>query len=166
MNMTCFLRRADVPFALVVGLFVWERASAGDCVVVSSDPVPGSYIVTFNRHEELSPAAVPDLSNELAARYGLTPVHIYTHAVPGFSIHTSHDVAGMIAADPNVAYVKQDGWVHGISAQNDDPSHLDRIDQRNQPPNEATPEPDCPIYNPDLDTWSLCSYRGPHPCAG
>lgn len=76
---------------------------------------------------------VPDLSSQLAARFGLTPDYVYAYLVPGFSVHTTPDVAAMIAAEPDVAYVIQDSFMYADGVQSSAPAHLDRIDQRDLP---------------------------------
>jgi hypothetical protein len=82
--------------------------------------IDGQYIVVLN--EGADPRSV-------AAVAGVSPRHVYTASLVGFSAALN---AGQLAAlrhNPNVAYVEQDQEVRATAA----PWNLDRIDQRNLP---------------------------------
>jgi subtilisin family serine protease len=119
-----------VPVALALG----ACADTSPLSVRSSDPAPllsaasrgidGAYIVVLN--EGADPRAV-------AAVAGVSPRHVYTASLVGFSAALN---AGQLAAlrhHPGVAYVEQDG-AFGISAtQSGAGWNLDRLDQRTLP---------------------------------
>jgi len=89
--------------------------------------VSGSYIVV------LKDGATADTAR-LAARYGATVGHTYTHALRGFEARVSETGAKRLAADPAVAYVEQNHTVSIAATQLNPPSWgLDRIDQRSLP---------------------------------
>jgi subtilisin family serine protease len=91
----------------------------------SADAVPGSYIVVLKDTARSLSAA------SLTGRYGGTASHVYTSALHGYAATMSERQARRVAADPAVAYVQQDQWVHALDVQDDPPSWgLDRVDQR------------------------------------
>ena len=42
--------------------------------------------------------------------------HVYEFALKGFSVRMSAQVAAALSADPDVAYVEQDSYMHAIAA--------------------------------------------------
>jgi subtilisin family serine protease len=91
--------------------------------------VAGSFIVVLK-----PTAAVSATAATLAARFGGTVGHSYSHALRGFEARMSKVAARRLAADPAVAYVQQNHTVHLVDTQSPVPSWgLDRIDQRNRP---------------------------------
>ncbi|MGH2829152.1 MAG: S8 family peptidase, partial [Actinomycetota bacterium] len=95
-----------------------------------AEPVPGSFIVTLR---DVDSSQVRSVADTIAREYRGTIGHVYTHALRGFSIHTTEAAALQIAADSRVALVEQDGVVRAIATQTSPPWGLDRIDQRNLP---------------------------------
>ncbi|HEU5470252.1 MAG TPA: S8 family peptidase [Actinophytocola sp.] len=94
--------------------------------------IPDSYIVVYK-----DGAAVQDVDTRtttLAGKYGATVDHTYRHALRGFAGSLSEKAARQLAAEPDVAYVQQNGTVTASDIQPNPPSWgLDRIDQRNRP---------------------------------
>jgi subtilisin len=86
-----------------------SRFAAAALLALAISPVTAqealqSYIVV------LSPgtANVPEVAAEVARAYGGAPGFIYQHALKGFSITASPQVATAIASSPLVAYVEKD----------------------------------------------------------
>ena len=92
--------------------------------------IADNYIVVFKQHTATSSTAV----NALAAKYPVKVEHTYLHALRGFAGTMSRTTAQRLAAEPEVAYVEQNGTVTLADTQPSPPSWgLDRIDQRNLP---------------------------------
>ena len=88
--------------------------------------IEDSYIVVLND--------VGASAGALAARYGASVQHSYTHALRGFAATMSESAARRLAADPAVAFVTQDAVATAAGPQPNPPSWgLDRIDQRDLP---------------------------------
>lgn len=68
-----------------------------------------------------------------AADLGVTPQHQYRSVLDGFSATMSKAEAGVLAADPRVAYVEQNQVVRLNATQTNATWGLDRIDQRSLP---------------------------------
>ncbi|MFH8610923.1 S8 family peptidase [Streptomyces sp. NPDC018029] len=115
-------------------------------IVVLKEPGPGSSSAAVGS------SAVPVVARELVGRAeGARLGHVYRAALHGFSARMSRAQAAELAADPRVAYVRQDTRVRvdtpraappraeadGVSTreqtQPDAPWGLDRIDQRRLP---------------------------------
>ncbi|MFI1597090.1 S8 family peptidase [Streptomyces venezuelae] len=100
--------------------------------------VPDGWIVVLKDAKALNAAAVSGVARELVGRAeGARLGHVYRAALHGFSARMSRTQAGRIAADPRVAYVRQDTRVRvdraGEQTQPNAPWGLDRIDQRRLP---------------------------------
>ena len=50
----------------------------------------------------------PKVSADLAAKYGGTILHVYTHTLGGFSIRMDESAALALRSDPRVEYVEED----------------------------------------------------------
>jgi len=71
---------------------------------------------------------------DLALRFAAEQVpHVFQYAVKGVSVRMPEARARMLARDPRVAYVEEDGIVWAIATQNNATWGLDRVDQRNLP---------------------------------
>jgi subtilisin family serine protease len=107
--------------------------------------IKDSYIVAF-KEGAAATHGVDALTGSLSARYGAKVEHTYRHALRGFAGTLSEKSARRLAAEPDVAYVEQNGTVGLVGTQPNPPSWgLNRIDQRNLPldtsytyPNTAT----------------------------
>jgi subtilisin family serine protease len=98
-----------------------------------ANAVPGSYIVT------LRGAATDTVgtANRLARAHGGEVTHVYRAAIDGFAVRLSDQQADALRTDPAVKGVFQDGVVHAAATQTPAPWHLDRIDQRDLPLDNA-----------------------------
>lgn len=100
----------------------------------SANPIPNRYIVRLA--DDNFRSAAPDsrevaaAANDLAADYGAVPDLVYFAAMKGFAAEMSPKAAMMLANDPRVLMVEEDGIVRGMDAQPNAPWGLDRIDQR------------------------------------
>ena len=105
-------------------------ADSSDGVIPSPDPVPGEYIVTLRSR---TPDVVAPTVAALTGRHGGQVLDVYTQALQGYAVATTARQAEELAADPAVASVEQNGYVHAsdiTSPQSPTPSWgLDRVDQ-------------------------------------
>ncbi|MBO4205557.1 S8 family serine peptidase [Micromonospora echinofusca] len=96
--------------------------------------IKDSYIVVFKDTAAGTARAVDTLTNRLVTRHRARVDHTYRHVLRGFAGTFDARTARRIAAEPEVAYVEQNGTVHAVGTQNNPPSWgLNRIDQRNLP---------------------------------
>jgi subtilisin family serine protease len=119
-----------VPVALALG----ACADASPLSVRSSDPAPllsaasrgidGAYIVVLN--EGADPRSV-------AAIAGVSPRHVYTVALNGFSATLNAGQLNALRHNPHVAYVEQDQEVRPMTTQSGAAWGIDRIDQPQLP---------------------------------
>ncbi|WP_436492213.1 S8 family peptidase [Actinokineospora sp. HUAS TT18] len=104
----------------VVGLAGTAQAAEGTVLAATGTAVDGSYVVVFKD------------GRTAAARGAVT--HTYTSALRGYATRLTEREARELAADPAVAYVRQDEVVTIQGTQPNPPSWgLDRIDQRALP---------------------------------
>jgi subtilisin family serine protease len=99
---------------------------AAPLLAAQSGGVAGSYIVVLN--DGADPRSV-------AAVAGVSPRHVYTAALNGFSAPLNAGQLNALRHNPSVAYVEQDQVVR--ATQTAVPWNLDRIDQRSLPLNGA-----------------------------
>jgi subtilisin family serine protease len=94
-------------------------------------PVPGQYIVLFNRDV----ADAPGLANALVRAHSGTLLHVYQHAVKGFAARLSPEAAAALENNPNVERVEADleFTIRAVAIQESAPWGLDRVDQRALP---------------------------------
>ncbi|QDQ15251.1 S8 family peptidase [Streptomyces spectabilis] len=115
--------------------------------------VPDGWIVVL---KDTGERAVPGVARDLVGRSGGARLgHVYRAALRGFSATMSRARAERVAADPRVAYVRQDTRVRLDAAALDEtqpnaPWGLDRIDQRLLPLSGTytyrTTAPDVRVY--------------------
>ncbi|MFD7660178.1 S8 family peptidase [Actinosynnema sp. NPDC059797] len=112
-------------------------ASAEGDVLGTANPtaIQDSYIVVY---DEVSAQSAEALTADLSAKYGAKVEFTYRHALKGFAGTLSERAARRLAAEPGVAYVQQNGTVQATATQPNPPSWgLDRIDQRDLPPDSG-----------------------------
>ncbi len=97
--------------------------------------IADSYIVVFKQN---TTNGASTLTGQLAAKHDVKVEHTYQHALQGFAGTMSLTAAKRLAAEPQVAYVEQNGTVGLLDTQPNPPSWgLDRIDQRDLPLNAS-----------------------------
>ncbi|MGX7825765.1 S8 family peptidase [Actinokineospora sp. 24-640] len=108
-------------------------AAAAEGTILSAEkPIQGSYIVVFK--DSVGALGVDTMTSALADKYGADVDYTYRHALRGFTGALSAKAARQLAAEPDVAFVQQNGAVSIADTQPNPPSWgLDRIDQRNLP---------------------------------
>jgi subtilisin family serine protease len=99
---------------------------AAPLLAAQSGGIEGSYIVVLN--DGADPRSV-------AAVAGVSPRHVYTAALNGFSASLNAGQLNALRHNPSVDYVEQDQVVR--ATQTSVPWNLDRIDQRSLPLNGA-----------------------------
>ena len=77
----------------------------------------------------------PVVAEDMAANVKGNIKHVYKHALQGFTIETNEEGAQLLAKDPRVKFVEEDGIVTASTTQTNPPWGLDRIDQRDLPLN-------------------------------
>ena len=82
-------------------------------------------------------ADVAALADTVAYRYGATVDKTWSVAIKGMVVNMSLKQAEIMAKDPSVALVEQDGVVEAIATQTPATWGLDRVDQRNLPLNNT-----------------------------
>jgi subtilisin family serine protease len=103
-----------------------EQPLAGEYIVVLKAPAPGE--------RALSPSMVAE---SLTSRYGGRVFLTYEHALRGFASRMSGEQARALSADPEVAYVVENGVVSIKESQPDATWGIDRVDQRELPLNKT-----------------------------
>lgn len=99
-------------------------------------PVPEQYGVVLNADAVAeNPGGVRLIANMLAEVHAGVILYYYEHALQGFAIRTSAQLAQRLSEDPLVDWVEEDAEVVSATYQNNPPWGLDRIDQRALPQN-------------------------------
>jgi len=85
-----------------------------------------------DKYEDVQ-AGMRVLSNDLAARYGVPSTkveRVYGNVISGFSAELTPEQARLLAEDPKVSYIEQDGYVYATDVvQKNATWGLDRINQ-------------------------------------
>ncbi len=141
------MRKADLGLVITVGFLCTACATVTpepfDChaehdldgLVRVKDPIPDQYIVVMKPVAGRA-MAVANVRSFAARNPALRDVTTFTEVLSGFSTTTDRRTARTIAADPQVAFVQQDGRkaVGPIVVPNADVAWgLDRSDQRDLP---------------------------------
>jgi subtilisin family serine protease len=99
-------------------------------------PIPNQYIVVLN--DNIPGSEVASRATEMAFSAGGSIGHIYRYALSGFSAKMSEAAAIALSLDARVEFVEEDGEVFPGTTQSNPPSWgLDRIDQRDLPPDNS-----------------------------
>jgi serine protease len=105
----------------------------------AKQPIEGRYIVVLKENaarlasERGSAVRVSVAAREIASTHRSKLVRSYEHALRGFVVEADDAALARLLADPRVAYVEEDGYVHGFPTQTNATWGLDRVDQRNLP---------------------------------
>lgn len=91
--------------------------------------IEGDYIVVF-KDEVSDPLAKAD---EKLLRHGAKAKYKYQKTLKGFAATLSPGTVAILQADPDVAYIEQDGVMTASTTQTGATWGIDRIDQRNLP---------------------------------
>jgi subtilisin len=111
------MRRSTLLVALALGLGCLLPISAQ----AGAGAQAGRYIVVLK--DAVDSRGVAELH---AARYGLQVGHVYSYAIHGYSAVVQSDRLDALRADPNVAFVSQDGEVNATAQTL--PTGINRID--------------------------------------
>ena len=116
-------------------------------------PIPNQYIVVMaGNFDGLA------LGLQTQALYNGRLRHVYRDAIRGFSMRMTPAVAQLLASDPQVAFVEEDGVVQINDVQQNPPSWgLDRIDQQLRPLDNSYTYPPAgtPVHVHVIDTGVL-----------
>jgi subtilisin family serine protease len=126
------MNRSLIAVASLAALAACADQSAGPVASVGGAPllssanaIEGQYIVVLNDGAN---------ARSVAAIAGVSPRHVYTAAINGFSASLNAGQLRAIQNNPNVAYVEQDAPVQGsLVTQTGATWGLDRIDQQSLP---------------------------------
>ncbi|WP_395829981.1 S8 family peptidase [Archangium violaceum] len=111
-----------------------SEARTGKFVTVTH-AIPGEYIVVLRTprpgETPLAPSVVAD---SLSARYGGRAFLTYAQVLRGFASRMTPEQAHAMAADPEVAYVEENGVMRAIGERQPEATWgIDRVDQRDLP---------------------------------
>ena len=105
-----------------------------------AEPVRDEYVVVLKagvaRHGRGPSSAGPSVASvarDLARRHAAKLEHVFEHALLGFSARMTVARAALLADDPRVDYVEEDGVVRLVTTEEGATWGLDRIDQRSLP---------------------------------
>jgi subtilisin family serine protease len=121
------LFNATARLVLALAVAAAALATLGAASPSASDRA--SYIVVL-KSSVANPAAV---AQEQATRFGGTVLHVYSHALKGYSLTLPSAAVARLAADPRVDYVEADGVMKADTTQTGATWGIDRIDQRSLP---------------------------------
>ncbi|HZM79878.1 MAG TPA: S8 family peptidase [Candidatus Limnocylindrales bacterium] len=126
---------AATAVVLAAGTAVYAAPESQILGTTNPNAIAGSYIVVFkDTVVKTGQIGVSALTGRLASKYDVKVEHTYQHVLQGFAGAMSQAAARRLAAEPDVAYVEQNGHVKLLDTQLGPPSWgLDRIDQRYLP---------------------------------
>ncbi len=105
----------------------------------AKNPVAGQYIVVLKDSaatlagERGKAARVSTVAGQVAGKHRAKLVQSFEHAMRGFVVKADDAALAKLLADPRVAYVEEDGYMHTSATQTGATWGLDRVDQRNLP---------------------------------
>ncbi len=135
MNRRVSLLSAAIGASLVIAS---APAFAGE-FRAARNPVKGQYIVVLKdgtaslASERSSAPRVADVANGMAGKHRARVVRSFDRALRGFVAQADDAALARLVADPNVAYVEEDGYVSINATQTGATWGIDRVDQRNLP---------------------------------
>jgi serine protease len=119
-------------------------------------PVPGQYIVVLKdgaaslAGERSSAARVSAVARDMAGKHRAQVIRSFDRALRGFVARADDAALARFLADPNVAYVEEDGYVSINATQTGATWGIDRVDQRDLPLNQT--------YNYDTTASNVHAY--------
>ncbi|WP_224366184.1 S8 family serine peptidase [Hyalangium versicolor] len=100
----------------------------------SARPVPGQYIVVLKDDlKGVAQVGPESVAQEMALKHNGQVLHTYKAALKGFAMKLTEAEVQKLLADPRVAYVQENGYVHVVGTQTGATWGIDRVDQRNRP---------------------------------
>lgn len=136
-----YLKISGLAAAIALASFGATTTAHAADFRISKRPIQGEYIVV------LKPAAaalqgesraakadtVATVAGRMATRHRFTVKRSYNAALRGFVVKANDAALAKLLADPNVAYVEENGYSTSAATQSSAPWGLDRVDQRNLP---------------------------------
>jgi serine protease len=119
-------------------------------------PVEGQYIVVLKdgaaslAGERSSAARVSTVARDMAGKHRAQMIRSFDRALRGFVARADDAALARLLADPNVAYVEEDGYVSINATQTGATWGIDRVDQRDLPLNST--------YNYDTTASNVHAY--------
>jgi subtilisin family serine protease len=104
-----------------------DTTAAVPVLRAATDGVPGQYIVTLKDQPGIQSART------LTANLKITPRHVYSAAINGFSASLSAEQLAALQHNPSVARIEQNAEVHTGGTQTGATWGIDRIDQPTLP---------------------------------
>jgi hypothetical protein len=101
--------------------------------------VRDEYIVVFKNNllKEVAQVGAQSLAQEMALAKGGQVLHVYKHAVNGFSVRMTEAKMRELLEDPRVAYIEENGLRTVSGSQSGATWGIDRVDQANLPLNST-----------------------------
>lgn len=143
MKQTTIFKLAVISCSIILIVAAVPSDAAGPVLTVE-EPVTDQYIVVFlpeavrttadGVENESARPSVQRLGSRLARAHRGVMERSFEHALHGAVVRMRAEDAARMAADPAVAFIEQDGWVHTHGTQPNPPGWgLDRVDQRQLP---------------------------------
>ncbi len=154
MNRRVSLLSAAVGASLIAAALPMSAFSAD--FRAARNPVQGQYIVVLKEGaaslagERSSAARVSVVARDMAGKHRAKVVRSFDRALRGFVAQADDAALARLLADPNVAYVEEDGIVSINATQTGATWGIDRVDQRDLPLNST--------YNYDTTASNVHAY--------